>query len=192
MTTTDPAGDVHTAWQTASAAADRLRDAIMDALGLDERPRDDDLCAALENERDRLRGEREAARESTYTPDEGERILAEVAVHPKRELIETIAEATYDLANEHGGGGGMWYHTSQAHGLVEALPALGLDAMQWELEVPTDAAPPAEPETTQQCPNCAPGYDCERGIYTPTEPTPPRRATMPDPTAAARPAESAA
>jgi hypothetical protein len=63
----------------------------------------------------------------TYTLDEGAQILAEVKAHLKRELIETVAEATFALANEHGSGGGMWWHLSQAYVLVEALPALCLD-----------------------------------------------------------------
>lgn len=61
------------------------------------------------------------------TAEEGQRICREVAAHPKRVLIEEIAETTFDLNNEHDAtGGGMWFHLSQAYCLVEALPGLQL------------------------------------------------------------------
>jgi hypothetical protein len=64
----------------------------------------------------------------TYTAAEGARIMADVQAHPRRDVIDAIAEATYDLANDEApAGGGMWWHLSQAHALVEALPALSLD-----------------------------------------------------------------
>lgn len=64
----------------------------------------------------------------TYTAEQGARILADVEQHPKRDLIEAIAEATFDLANEDGTGrgGGMWWHLDWAYALVEVLPELTL------------------------------------------------------------------
>lgn len=64
----------------------------------------------------------------TYTAEEGARILARVDQHPKRALIEAIAEATYDITNEDGdgSGGGMWWHLSFATAIVEWLPELTL------------------------------------------------------------------
>ncbi|MFI6238371.1 hypothetical protein ACIBEF_00665 [Micromonospora sp. NPDC050795] len=35
------------------------------------------------------------------------------------------------------------------------------------LNAAVDALPKAEAAAEHRCPNCAPGYDCERGIYTP-------------------------
>jgi hypothetical protein len=63
-----------------------------------------------------------------YTAEEGARIRAEVEAHPRRHVIEALAEAMYILANEHGPtGGGMWHHLSHACVLVEMLPGLAYD-----------------------------------------------------------------
>lgn len=61
------------------------------------------------------------------TPEECERIRTDVAAHPRRDLIETIAEVTYDLDGEDGGGAGKLHHLAQARALVGALPGLRLD-----------------------------------------------------------------
>lgn len=61
---------------------------------------------------------------TALTADECARIHATVAGHARRELIETIAEATYDLDGEDGGGSGMVWHLAQAHALVSVLPGL--------------------------------------------------------------------
>lgn len=62
-----------------------------------------------------------------YSAEECERIRTDVAAHPRRDLIETIAEATYDLDGEDGGGAGKLHHLAQARALVGALPGLRLD-----------------------------------------------------------------
>jgi hypothetical protein len=103
------------------------------------------------------------------SPEEGARILTDVERHPRRELIEAIADATYDLANEHGPtGGGMWWHLSQALALVEMLPALTLD----------DNEPMNDIEATGRCccAGCVGMGPCDRSDLIPDGEEPDRAA----------------
>jgi hypothetical protein len=68
----------------------------------------------------------DAVRPEPLTTATCNRIRREVANHPRRDLIETIAEATYDIDGEDGGGGKVW-HLAQAHALVSTLPGLRYD-----------------------------------------------------------------
>jgi hypothetical protein len=70
-----------------------------------------------------------AAEPVKYTAEEMDEIAAEVAAHPRRHVIEAIAETTYEIDNDstEGGGGGMVYHLSHAYALVDAMPALNYD-----------------------------------------------------------------
>ena len=48
-----------------------------------------------------------------------------MAAHPRRQLIEAIAEARYELANENGYAGMVWC-LADAYALVEEMPDLQL------------------------------------------------------------------
>lgn len=65
-------------------------------------------------------------RPEPLTAEDGKRIMAQVAAHPRRDVIEALAESMYDLANENEGGpgGGMWHWLSYAHAVVEGVPEL--------------------------------------------------------------------
>lgn len=61
--------------------------------------------------------------------EEGRRIVEQADMHPRRNLIYTLAETTSDLDGESGAGGGMWWHLSRALAIVDAIPGLRADEL---------------------------------------------------------------
>lgn len=61
------------------------------------------------------------------TADDGVQILADVAAHPRRDLIEALAAALHRRAVDDGTGGGMWWWLGEAYVLADLVPGLRLD-----------------------------------------------------------------
>jgi hypothetical protein len=57
---------------------------------------------------------------------EHQRLIDEIAAHPRAELIEDLADVMHDIEDDDGNGRHPYYYRSLAYATVEMLPALQL------------------------------------------------------------------